>query len=82
LKDQSGAIISDPNGMCQVLNNYFSSVFTSENVDNIPVISPVFKGDRGEMLQDIEMKQSVIYEKLKILKQNKASGVIIWTLVF
>src|SRR6267154_6323558 len=61
--------------MCKVLNNYFSSIFTSENVEKISEAKPVFKEDHGEKLQDIEITQCLIYEKLKMLKQNKAPGV-------
>src|SRR6267154_1205041 len=58
-----------------MLNNYFSSIFTSENVEKIPEAKSVFKEDQGEKLQDIEITQSLIHEKLKMLKQNKALGV-------
>src|SRR6267154_759870 len=61
--------------MCKMLNNYFSSIFTSENIKLIPEAKPVFKEDPGEKLQDIEITQSLIYDKLKMLKQNKAPGV-------
>ena len=61
--------------MCKLLNKYFSSVFTNENVERIPDVKPVFKGDQGEKLQDIEITQSLSHEKLKMLKQNKAPGV-------
>src|SRR6267154_2524046 len=75
LKDENGSVISDSNGMCKVLNNYFSSLFTSETVEKISEAKPVFKEYQGEKLQDVELTQSLIYEKLKILKQNKAPGV-------
>src|SRR6267154_3274211 len=75
LKDESGSVISDSNGMWKVLNNYFSSIFTSEHIEKIPEVKPVFKEDQGEKLQDIEITQSLIYDKLKMLKQNKARGV-------
>ncbi len=48
----------------------FSSIFTSENVEKIPESKPVFKRSRIK-LQDIKIIQSLIYEKLKMLKQNK-----------
>src|SRR6267154_208483 len=74
-KDENGSVISNSNGMCKVLNNYFSSIFISENVEKIPEAKSVYKEDQGEKLQDIEITQSLIYEKLKMLKQNKAPGV-------
>jgi len=75
LKDESGSVISDSNGMCKMLNNCFSSIFTSENIEKIPEAKPVFKEDPGEKLQDIEITPSLIYDKLKMLKQNKAPGI-------
>ena len=37
LKDEKGLIVSDNNSMCNLLNNYFGSVFTKEkNLDEIP----------------------------------------------
>ena len=38
LKDNSGKIISDDTEAANCLNNYFVSVFTQENVSNIPVL--------------------------------------------
>ena len=73
--DYSGSVISDSYGMYKVLFTYFSSIFTCENVEKIPEAKPVFKEDQGEKLQDIEITQALIYEKLKLLKQNKAPGV-------
>jgi len=75
LKDENGSVIMDSNGMCKLLNNYFSSVFTSENIDKIPDTKAVFKEDQDKNLHDVAIMQSVVYEKLKILKQNKAPGV-------
>ena len=75
MKDENGSVISDSNGMYKVLNNYVSSIFTSENVEKIPEAKPVFKEDPGEKLQDIEITQSLIYDKLKMLKHNKSPEV-------
>src|SRR6267154_2572726 len=60
LKDESSSVISDSNGMCKMLNNYFSSIFTSENIDKILEAKPVFKEDPGEKLQDTKITQSLI----------------------
>jgi len=75
LKDETGNVISDSSGMCKLLNNYFSSIFTIENVERIPEARPIFIGDHENKLQDIDLKQSIIYEKLKSLKPHKAAGV-------
>ena len=36
LKDSAGNVIDDNKSMCEILNNYFASVFTQENISNIP----------------------------------------------
>ena len=75
LKDETGNVISYSNGMCKLLNNYFSSIFTVENLKTIPEARSVFKEDHKNKLQDIELKQAITYEELKTLKPNKATGV-------
>ena len=82
MKVENGSMISDSNGMCKVLNDYFSSVFTCKNVKKIPDARSAFQEDQQEMLQDIEITQLVIYEKLKKLKQTKPQVLTILTLVF
>ena len=53
LKDKNCKIVEDAEGMTQILNKYFASVFTRENLDNIPEIEPL-----GETsLCDIEINK-------------------------
>ena len=33
-------VIKDDKDKCELLNNYFSSVFTTEDTDDIPVFNP------------------------------------------
>src|SRR6267154_4764765 len=47
LKDENGSVISDSNGICKVFNNYFSSIFTCENVKRIPEAKSAFQEDQG-----------------------------------
>ena len=37
LQDDQGAPVSDSQGMCNILNSFFSSVFTDEDTSNIPI---------------------------------------------
>ena len=60
--------------MREILNSYFSSVFTKEDLcENLPEVEQVFKGELSSNLTDIVITPEVIVEKLKILKNNKAS---------
>ena len=53
--------------MSEILNSYFGSVFTKENLsDKLPEVEQVFKGNLSSNL--------TVVEKLKKLKSNKAPG--------
>ena len=52
--------------MSEILNSYFGSVFTKENVsDNLPEVEQVFKGDFNFNLTDIVITPEVVLEKFK-----------------
>ena len=57
-----------------MLNNFFSSVFTIENVNVLPEPEAVYKGDQNNMLSNINITLSDVYEKLIHLKADKAPG--------
>jgi len=68
--------MSDNEVMCEILNDYFGSVFTSENDDNEwPEVRNMFIKDKNHMLSNIEITQDIISSKLSKLKINKAPGV-------
>ena len=75
LKDKNGILVSDSSGMCKVLNEFFSSVFTIEKMENIPKARTVFKEDRDKMLHDVDITEDLLYQKLTALRENKAPGV-------
>ena len=75
LKNDDGVLISDDLQMSEMLNSYFGSVFTKENLsDTFPEVEQVFKGDQSSNLTDIIITPEVVVEKLKKLKSNKAPG--------
>jgi len=39
LKDLVGNVVDDDNGMCDMLNDFFGSVLTTENVADMPEVS-------------------------------------------
>ena len=62
--------------MCEILNEYFGSVFTSENVNNALLEAKyMFDKDSYHMLSNIELSRDTIASKLSKLKANKAPGV-------
>ena len=50
LENNSGNIISDGLQMAEVLNEYFSSVFTTEDISSLPVQFTKFEGNKSEHL--------------------------------
>ena len=76
LKDNENNLVSDNEVMCEILNDYFGSVFTSENDDNEwPEVRNMFVKDKNHMLRNIEITPDIISSKLSKLKINKAPGV-------
>ena len=57
-----------------LLKKFFSSVFTRESVDSIPVPAACFTGNASERLCDITVDVSVIAAKLQSLRSDETSG--------
>lgn len=75
LKDKAGSLINDDKLAADLLNEYFSSVFTKENYINAPEPEAVFKGDiETEGLLFIEITEDKVAKKLNNLDVNKCSG--------
>ena len=75
MKDSTGRIIVEDEEAANLLNDYFSSVFTIEDCSNIP--EPVSFFDRsllGEGLIGIEVTDEIVENKLKNLNVNKCPG--------
>jgi len=67
--------VSEKEEMCNLLNEYFGSVFTSENsVNELPEIKCFFNVDKSHMLRDIVLTRDIITNKLSKLKVNTAPG--------
>ena len=70
LISDDGQTISDDLGKADILNNFFSSVFTNEDLENIPGIEK----QTNVVLEDIEITESKIICMLKKLNSSKAPG--------
>jgi len=56
LKDNNGQMVSESGVMCEILNDYFGSVFTSEDlVNELPETKCKFSKDNDPMLSNIEI---------------------------
>ena len=61
--------------MAQVLNEYFSSVFTTEDISSLPVPFTKFKGNKSEHLGQLFVTPVMIANKITKMKNNKSPGV-------
>ena len=74
LKDSTGSIISDSRAIADLLNNYFSSVFTVEDLSFIPNASSKFDLQNAEILSEIRIDEKLVEEKLAKLNTSKSQG--------
>ena len=75
LKDSLGNLIIKNNDAACLLNNYFSSVFTMEDIHNIPEPIKMFKGDiNTEGLLFSFITPELVEKKLDKLNVNKCPG--------
>ena len=76
LLNSDGNYVSDNEAMCNILNDYFGSVFTEESdVEQLPEVVNRFPEDSSHMLKKINLSEEAIMNRLKKLKVNKASGI-------
>ena len=75
LENNRGNIISDGFQMTEVLNEYFSSVFTTEDISSLPVPFTKFEGNTSEHLGQLFITPEMIAKKIKKMKDNKSPGV-------
>ena len=75
LENNSGNIISDRFRMAEVLNEYFSSVFTTEDINSLPVPFTKFEGSKSEHLGQLFVTPEIIANNIKKMKDNKSPGV-------
>ncbi len=74
LKTDTGDVIDDKEGMSKLLNNYFRSVFTQENLSTLPEGVQVYEGNDNDRLRDVTITRQIIQEEIDKLKKNKSKG--------
>ena len=79
LLDSSGSQTNDSKEMSEILNKYFASVFTVEDLNNMPTadtrVSQKHSEERTQVLETVLITEDKVYEALKKLKPNKTGGV-------
>ena len=75
LENNSENIISDRFQMAEVMNEYFSSVFTTEDISSLPVPFNKFERNKSEQLGQFFVTPEIIANKIKKMKDNKSPGV-------
>ena len=61
--------------MAEVLNEYFSSVFTTEDISSLPVPFTKFEGNKSEHLGQLFVTPEIIAKKINKMKDNRPPGV-------
>ena len=72
LKDAQGNIISSDEGMAELLNEYFVSVYTKEDLEEIPSVPILYQGTKP--LRKINLTIERVREKIRKLNGNKSPG--------
>ena len=72
LKDTAGSIISSDEGMTNILNEYFATVYTEEDTSEIPIVPVVYQGNNP--LRKVEITVVKVKMELKRLNSNKSAG--------
>ena len=75
LKDTAGKVITDDLTSANILNQYFSSVFTKENTETLPEPQSVFDSSINNELLDIDITEAIVLQKLNNIKLNKSAGI-------
>ena len=61
--------------MAEVLNEYFSPVFTKEDISSLPVPFTKFEGNTSDHLGQLFVTPEMIAKKINKMKDNKSPGV-------
>ena len=76
LRGNDGELVTEYAGMSKLLNNYFSSVFTKEDLnEELPEVTVRLQGEDCCMLWDIKLSKEIIEQKRMKLSDGKAPGI-------
>ena len=72
IKDLSNKITDNDLEMCNIFNIQFLSVFTNENINQMPDIDQVFNGSDEDLLNSIQVSCDEVTKEIDRLKPNKS----------
>ena len=72
LKTEAGDIVTDDATMAGMLNSFFSSVFTDEDLEDLPKPETLYHGDSP--LLDVDISPEKVGKKLNAMRINAAPG--------
>ena len=75
LKNSQGEVIREDEESAEILNEYFGSVFTRENLQNIPEPEKLFKGSEDKGANEVTFTKEKVTAQLKRLKTDKSPGI-------
>jgi len=75
LIDSNEQLVCTDKEMSDLLNTYFASVFTNENLEQLPAVKQYFNKPDQEKLCRYTITAEIVKKKLSQLKMNKAPGV-------
>jgi len=73
LKDSAGNIIQDDRRVCELLNGFFASVFTNEDIQSIPEEDEVFIEDSSQILSGMLITSNDVFNKIMVIKGWKST---------
>ena len=74
LKDSSNNVLKTSKEAANFLNSYFSSVFTKEDLENIPTPVSMYQGNLSECLREITITESEVIARLNKINVGKSMG--------
>lgn len=76
LRDSGGKLVSDDRGMGNILNDYFGSVFTREELTTVPGVERGGIRCTGGIYDktDVEFTREKVAKEIQLLKKNKSAG--------
>ena len=69
---ENGEFITDNEKQAEVLNKFFTSVFTEEDLNNVPMMEPIYTD--GMPLNSVQFSAELVKEKIVKLKSSAAPG--------
>ncbi|KAK3886105.1 hypothetical protein Pcinc_009689 [Petrolisthes cinctipes] len=72
LEDKNGNIVCDDKRMREILNKYFSIVYTKEDLENIAEPRVLFNGEN--LLEEMNITNDKVLKKLQELNPEKSHG--------